>query len=132
MRYREEIANQIYEETEFEISNNMMIIHVNGELDHHNAVFIREMADKRIFEKGIKNIIFDFDKTEFMDSSGIGVIMGRFKMVSGIGGKIGVVNVRKNVEKILLFSGLNKIISRYENMDKAMNDMIGGKISDEL
>lgn len=112
--------------TEFEVLSNMLVIHVNGELDHHNSVFIRERADEIICEKGIMNIIFDFDRTEFMDSSGIGVIMGRYKKVSGFGGMVGVVNVRKNVEKILLYSGLNKIIRHYDSIKNAEMDMNGG------
>lgn len=109
MRYKEELINQEYDESEYEIDLKTLIIHVNGELDHHNAVAIRKMADKKIYDNGIRNILFDFDKTEFMDSSGIGVIMGRYKMVHSLGGKVAVINVGRNVEKILLFSGLNKL-----------------------
>lgn len=112
--------------TEFEVRNNVLVIHVNGELDHHNSVFIREHADDIICQKRIMNIIFDFENTEFMDSSGIGVIMGRFKKVSSFGGTVGVINVRKNVEKILLFSGLNKIIRHYDSINNAEIDMNGG------
>jgi stage II sporulation protein AA (anti-sigma F factor antagonist) len=124
----ERVKNGYTDDTEFEIKGNVLIIYVNGELDHHNAMTIRETADDRVFNNGIKNIIFDFAKTGFMDSSGIGVIMGRYKLVKGIGGKVGVINVKKNIDKILLFSGLNKIIERYENMENAINDMNGGKI----
>lgn len=118
-------------DTDFDINGNILIIHVNGELDHHNAVNIRETADSRIIENKIINIVFDFDKTEFMDSSGIGVIMGRYKIVKGLGGKVGVINVKKNIDKILLFSGLNKIIKRYDNIENAIEDMNGGSIDEQ-
>lgn len=111
---------------EFEIMDNVLIIHVNGELDHHNAIMIREKADEIICKKGIVNIMFDFERTDFMDSSGIGVIMGRYKKVKDFGGTVGVVNVRKNVEKILLFSGLNKIVKYYDNIEMAVTAMKGG------
>lgn len=126
IRNEQRLTGTSNEKTEFEVRNNMLVIHVNGELDHHNSVFIKESADEIICRRGIMNIIFDFEKTEFMDSSGIGVIMGRFKKVSGFGGMVGVVNVRKNVEKILLYSGLNKIIRRYDSIKNAEMDMNGG------
>lgn len=128
---KESTKKDYTDDTDFEINGSVLVIHVNGELDHHNALNIREIADSRIFDNKIKNIVFDFDKTEFMDSSGIGVIMGRYKMVKGIGGKVGVVNVKKNIDKILLFSGLNKIIKRYDNMESAIEDMNGGSIYEE-
>ena len=62
-----------------------------------------------------------------MDSSGIGVIMGRYKMVHSLGGKVAVINVGRNVEKILLFSGLNKIIKKYDSMENAIADLNGGE-----
>ena len=61
MRYKEELINQEYDESEYEIDLKTLIIHVNGELDHHNAVAIRKMADKKIYDNGIRNILFDFD-----------------------------------------------------------------------
>lgn len=126
IRDEQDLKRTAHEKTEFEVLCNMLVIHVNGELDHHNSVFIREKADEIICQDGIMNIIFDFAKTEFMDSSGIGVIMGRYKKVSGFGGMVGVVNVRKNVEKILLYSGLNKIIRQYDSLKNAEMDMNGG------
>ena len=63
-----------------------------------------------------------------MDSSGIGVIMGRYKKIRDFGGKIGVINVSDNVEKILMFSGLNKIVNHYSNIEEGINDMRGGII----
>lgn len=126
-RNEQDLKRTSHEKTEFEVQSNMLVIHVNGELDHHNSVFIREKADEIICQNRIMNILFDFDKTEFMDSSGIGVIMGRYKKVSGFGGVVGVINVRKNVEKILLYSGLNKIIRHYDSIKNAEMDMNGGK-----
>lgn len=106
--------------SEFEINKNILVIHVNGELDHHNSTFIREQADDIIYHNNIHNIIFDFAETAFMDSSGIGVIMGRYKLIKGIGGKIGIVNAGNSIQKILLYSGLNKITMQYADMDSAI------------
>lgn len=113
-------------DTTMEVIENVLIIHISGELDHHNSVDIRQKADEIICNKGIVNILFDFEGTEFMDSSGIGVIMGRYKKVKNFGGIIGSVNTRKNVEKILFFSGLNKIVRHYDSIESAVGEMKGG------
>lgn len=102
----------------FEVKDNVLIIHINGELDHHNSIYIRKNADDIICKFNVKIVIFDFLKTSFMDSSGIGVIMGRYKKIRPLGGSIGVVNASKSIEKILLFSGLNKIVKYYKNEDE--------------
>ena len=53
---------------------------------------------------------FDFSRVSFMDSAGIGMIIGRYKMMKLIGGSLEIVNISKNVRKILEMSGINKII----------------------
>lgn len=111
------------EETTYEIVNRCLIINLNGELDHHNAISIREKADKIIERNHIKHIIFDFTGTSFMDSAGIGVIMGRYKKVIFIGGKIAVTNINSAVDRIFRLSGLYKIIEKYDSIDAALNSL---------
>ena len=110
----------------FELKDKVLVIHVDGELDHHNSIYIRKNADDIVCNENVRPIVFDFAKTGFMDSSGIGVIMGRYKKIKPLGGSVGVINVGKNVEKILLFSGLNKIIKYFESIDEVFNEA-GGK-----
>ena len=97
---------------EFELRGNTLIIYIHADLDHHYALQIREKADRLIEQEGIKNIIFDFTGVEFMDSSGIGMIMGRYKKVIFIGGKVGVMGVGKCVDRIFKYSGLYKIVEQ--------------------
>lgn len=106
--------------TSFEIYERCLIIKIHGELDHHNAVRIREQADKLIDHNNIKHIIFDFTSTGFMDSAGIGVIMGRYKKVIFIGGKTAVANVGASIDRIFKLSGLYKIIEKYDTVDAAL------------
>ncbi len=103
------------------VKNNTLIIYVNGDLDHHNAEKIKKMADTKIMENQIKNVIFDFENSNFMDSSGIGVIMGRYKMVENIGGKICAVNMNQSIKRIFSISGLFKIIDQYDTASDAMS-----------
>ena len=71
----------MHEDASFDIVGRNLIIRLNCELDHHISEQIRKRIDNIIDTKAIKNIIFDFEKVSFMDSSGIGVIMGRYKKV---------------------------------------------------
>lgn len=107
-------------ETEFEIIKRSLIIHLNQELDHHCALKLREKSDKLIEKENIKNVIFDFNGISFMDSSGIGVIMGRYKRVIFIGGKVAVVGVGSSIDRIFHLSGLYKIIEKYESVKDAL------------
>lgn len=107
----------------YEINKRCLIIRLSQELDHHNAVLIREKADKLIERNHIKHIIFDFSGAGFMDSAGIGVIMGRYKKVIFIGGKIAVASVNATVDRIFRLSGLYKIIEKYDTVEKALSHM---------
>ena len=97
-----------------QIEENCLTIFLPGELDQHNAEEIRKGADKLIEENHIKCVIFDFQETNFMDSSGIGVIMGRYKMVYLLGGEVWAVHANERMKKILTMSGVTKIIQMYE------------------
>lgn len=110
--------------TEYEIDGRCLIIRLRDELDHHNAVQIREEADRIIDRKNIKHIIFDFSEAGFMDSAGIGVIMGRYRKVIFIGGKIAVSNVNSTVDRIFRLSGLYKIIEKYDTVETALRIIV--------
>ncbi|MGN0383454.1 MAG: anti-sigma factor antagonist [Eubacterium sp.] len=97
----------------YKMTEDTLTIYVGMDLDHHNADIIREQTDWYLTNYKIKNIVFDFENTNFMDSSGIGMIMGRYKTVKGFGGEIGVINVTENVDRILRISGLYKIVKTY-------------------
>ena len=98
----------------YQVEENCLTIFLPGELDHHNAEEIRKGADKLIEENHIKCVIFDFQETNFMDTSGIGVIMGRYKMVYLLGGEVWAVHANERMKKILTMSGVTKIIQMYE------------------
>lgn len=102
---------------EFEVNGTTMVIHLKKDLDHHNAVYIREMADGYVDKYPINKIIFDFRQVEFMDSSGIGVIMGRYKQMSYVGGTVYVYGIGKNVDRIFEMSGLYKLVKRWNQTE---------------
>jgi stage II sporulation protein AA (anti-sigma F factor antagonist) len=107
----------------YEIYQRCLIIRLSEELDHNNALSIREKADKLIERNHIRHIIFDFSGSSFMDSAGIGVIMGRYRKVIFIGGKIAVASVNAAVDRIFKLSGLYKIIDKYDTVEAALDHL---------
>ena len=85
-------------------------IRVPKELDHHSAKQICREADRLVQQREIREIVFDFSDTVFCDSSGIGMLMGRYKMMKALGGESRAVGVEARVGKILMLSGMMKII----------------------
>lgn len=85
-------------------------IFVPEELDHHSAEQIAKEADRQVQRREIQEIIFDFSDTVFCDSSGIGMIMGRYKVMKALGGTVRAIHVPHRVRKILMLSGIMKII----------------------
>lgn len=111
------------ESAAFEVREGVLIIEPFKDLDHHNALFIKEQADRLIEHQNIKHIVFDFEHVDFMDSSGIGVIMGRYKKVIFIGGRAAVIHVGSPVERIMRMAGLYKIIEKYNNIEDALENL---------
>ena len=78
---------------------------------------MRRRADYEIERHIPRKVIFDFNNVSFMDSAGIGMLLGRYKNTVMLGGKVEIVNVNKNIKKILEMSGILKIIPiREENI----------------
>lgn len=100
---------------DFKVIDNYLMIRMPDEIDHHKSVDISSKADRYIMSKGVGNVVFDFERTTFMDSSGIGVILGRYKKISCFGGKVYAINADHRIRRILLLSGLQNIV---EIMDK--------------
>ncbi|MBQ8262931.1 MAG: anti-sigma factor antagonist [Lachnospiraceae bacterium] len=80
------------------------------EIDHHQTMGIRQSADKKILEEGVRDVVFDFRKTKLMDSAGIGLILGRYRTISVFGGNVYVVNANERICGILKAAGLDKMI----------------------
>lgn len=98
----------------FRIDGTDLTVRVPAELDHHTAEQIRKGSDRLIENSNIRRIIFDFQKTHFMDSSGIGMIMGRYKNMRFMGGTVVAVHANERVRRILTLSGIYKMIDIYE------------------
>lgn len=97
-------------EFNFEIQEGKLKVCMPRELDHHMATQLKEEADLLIDTYHVKKLIFDFSNTEFMDSSGIGMLIGRSRNLGFVGGQVIATNLNPRVEQIFRLSGLHQII----------------------
>lgn len=102
-----------------------LVVKIEGELDHHTADEVRERLDSMLDDPTIKHMVFDLSQLKFMDSSGIGVFIGRYKAVSQRSGTVSVVYVTPQINKVLEVSGLYRIIKKYDSLEEALA-AIGG------
>ena len=86
-----------------------LIAALAGEIDHHNSKQIREAIDAELERGGYKLVTFDLESVSFMDSSGIGIVLGRYKVVSKGGGRLRIINANRRVERILRMAGIFSI-----------------------
>ncbi len=92
---------------------NTLVVKLTGELDMLIVDRLRKEIDKRLEEQTFKNLIFNLERVSFIDSSGLGLIIGRYKKMNANSGRVYIVGASNNVEKILLFSGINKLVPIY-------------------
>ena len=110
----------------YEVSNGVMIYYLPKELDHYAADCLKKKSENVFLEEDIKYLIFDFENTEFMDSSGIGLITGRFRKIYDKGGMVYVINVKPVIDKVLNMSGIYRILCKRNSKEDIINEMIQG------
>lgn len=91
------------------IKSDTLFIRLSGELDHHTSDQLRSRINNLVDEYDLKNIVFNFKNLSFMDSSGIGVLIGRYNQLKRKNGILVICNLNPNIEKIIKLSGLYKI-----------------------
>ncbi len=87
---------------------------ISEELDHHMAAQVSRMVDTQIEKGNLKTLIFDFTGMTFMDSSGIGMVMGRYRKMHFLGGQTYVTGIGAGIDRIFAMSGVYRIIPKYE------------------
>lgn len=80
---------------------------LSGDIDHHTAAIMRETIDQTVESALPQKLIIDFKDVTFMDSSGIGLVMGRYKLIRSMGGEIEVQNVSAHIKKVMRLAGLD-------------------------
>ncbi|MCI6502869.1 MAG: anti-sigma factor antagonist [Clostridia bacterium] len=105
-----------------EYSNGLLAIQIRGEIDHHSAAGLRAGMDAEIFKHRPSKLILDLSEVEFMDSSGLGLILGRYAVLKDIGGELVLLNPGKGVLKILKLAGAERILKiEYLDLEKGRN-----------
>lgn len=99
---------------------NHLIIGLKGELDMSTADEFKNKIEEQLDVTGATNLIINFAEVPFVDSSGLGVILGRYKRVSEHGGKMGVVEVKPQVKRIFELSGIFRIINLFDDEATAL------------
>ena len=88
-----------------------LTVSLSGEIDHHNAAVLRLEADEAIQSSLAPNVRLDFADVTFMDSSGIGFVLGRYRIVESYGGNVEVVNLSQRIYSMMQLAGLEKLVS---------------------
>ena len=97
-------------ETKFYKKDKILVFKITEEVDDNSVQKIRRRADYEIERYMPKRVVFDFDNVTFMDSAGIGLIIGRYKFANMLGGTLEVANLTNSVKKIFEMSGILKLI----------------------
>ena len=95
-----------------------LAVFLSGEIDHHSCIQIRQDVDAEILKTHPNEIVLDFGKVTFMDSSGIGLIMGRYKLASGYGAQVTVTEASGYLRRVMRLAGLDSIVNIKAKEDK--------------
>jgi len=95
----------------YEMRGESLVVHVGGEIDHHSAVEVRTGIDERILADRPERVLLELSAVDFMDSSGLGLIMGRFALVKQYGGTLCVLDPSAAVMKMIKLAGMERMVT---------------------
>lgn len=101
-------------ESNYYEKDKLLVFKIVDEIDEFSAQKIRREADYEIKRYMPRKVIFDFDSVTFMDSAGIGMVIGRYKQTAMLGGKMALANLTESVRKIFEMSGVLRLIPEVE------------------
>ena len=94
----------------YKIDGGVLEVKLMGEIDHHSAVSVRSDIDGLIFDLRPQKVVLDLSEISFMDSSGLGLIMGRYALIKDFGGTLSLRAPTVAVMKILTLAGMERMI----------------------
>ncbi len=101
--------------------HHVLLVRLSGELDHHTSASLRERIDLELSKGIYAHLIFNLSDLFFMDSSGLGVILGRYRRVSEMGGKMVVCSIQPSIHRLFDLSGMFKILPLCDDEKTALN-----------
>ncbi|MFK2824268.1 anti-sigma F factor antagonist [Bacillus sp. B190/17] len=105
---------------ELEVTDQVLCMRLAGELDHHTAESLRNQASEAIEKENVRHIVLNLGDLTFMDSSGLGVILGRYKHIKQKDGEMVVCSISPAVRRLFDMSGLFKIIRMEASEQEAL------------
>ena len=100
-----------------------LVVRMEGELDHHAADGLRDKIDSRLVHDHMRNVLFNFKGVRFMDSSGLGMVLGRYKLVSEKGGKVLACSLGPRVQRVFDLAGLQTKIPVFSSEQEALQNV---------
>ena len=116
----------------YEKENKRLTFEIHEEIDEYVVQNMRRRIDNEIERYMPKEVIFDFNKVSFMDSAGIGLIIGRYKLINMIGGELKIANVNTQIQKIFEMSGILKIIPEVKCTEKKRSQVCNARKKSDL
>ena len=95
---------------------------LRGDIDHHTASLMRSEIDRAVKTAPVSLLILDFSRVTFMDSSGIGLVMGRYKLMNELGGEVAIADPPAYISKVMRLSGLDRLC-RIVSIAQPLNSM---------
>ena len=95
------------------------MVHIGGEIDHHSAVSVRTGIDEQISTQRPMRLLLELSAVDFMDSSGLGLIMGRYALMKRYGGTLAVLDPSPAVLKMVKLAGMERMISILRTKQKS-------------
>ncbi|GEN45209.1 anti-sigma F factor antagonist [Alkalibacillus haloalkaliphilus] len=105
----------------FERKEDVLLVRLVGELDHHEAETLKEKWQQYLQDDGVKNVVVNLERLSFMDSSGLGVFLGRYKEVKANDGEMVICSINKSVKRLFELSGMFKLVNTEEDETAALS-----------
>lgn len=94
----------------YTVNGNILTVSICGEIDHHTAGDLRKDIDALVRQQDPVCLILDFSRVAFCDSSGIAVVLGRYRLMSERGGEVELIRLPENVKQIFDLAGLDRLV----------------------
>ncbi len=101
----------------YDTSSQELLVRLDGELDHHRSAMLRTEIDAALYAHMPRILVLDFQAVTFMDSSGIGLIMGRYKILQPMGGEIRIQNASAYISRVLKLAGMERLAQICEGVN---------------
>ncbi|MDD2422296.1 MAG: anti-sigma F factor antagonist [Heliobacteriaceae bacterium] len=111
---------------EIGVFDGVLVVRLQGELDLGVSEGLRVRIDKELDRQRTKNLVFNFRDVKFIDSSGLGLVLGRYKKLAAQGGGVALTGTNSTIDRILELSGLFKIMRGYAGESEAIRALNGG------